>query len=355
MERKLKRCPYCGKEILSVANKCRYCGMWISGDDTHLMRCPSCGERIDKRSRTCPYCCESITVQEPDSPADNGTSPARAEDTVGTASAADTSNATSSAVDTAATVASAGNADVAPAPAGAAPASENGQDKNKSTLNKKMIAVIAVFVLLVGSGVWGYLGKGKPQGAAPDTTMVDSDTASCDNDTTATADQSASESNDQTLELAERVYKKCYYDRYGDGEDYPTMPFGYQVSPDGKFLFIVTEVQANGSGWMTEYQLQRYNIETGELRFITDCAGIIMGEDGITVAKATATNEETAQSEAELIYQIHDQHYFWNGKADLGGDYEEYSRDHFEQEYSVGEYIYVSGVERFPQSFVNGQ
>lgn len=56
-----------------------------------------------------------------------------------------------------------------------------------------------------------------------------------------------------------------------------------------------------------------------------------------------------------VTYQIHDQHYFWNGKADLGGDYEEYSRDHFEQEYSVGEYIYVSGVERFPQSFVNGQ
>lgn len=303
MERKLKRCPYCGKEILSVANKCRYCGMWISGDDAHLMKCPSCGERIDKRSKTCPYCCEPISAHESDSQADTGTRPAPAENTVGTVSATGTTEASPSAVDTAATVSSAGNADGAAASAGAAPASENGQDENKSTLNKNMIAVIVVFVLLVGSAVWGYFRKGKPQGAAPDTTMVDSDTASCDDDTTATADQSASESNDQTLELAERVYKKCYYDRYGDGEDYPTMPFGYQVSPDGKFLFIVTEVQANGSGWITEYQLQRYNIETGELRFITDCAGIIMGEDGITVAKATATNEETAQSEAEPIYQ----------------------------------------------------
>lgn len=328
--------------------------MWISGDDTHLMRCPSCGERIDKRSRTCPYCCESITVQEPDSPADTGTRLDRAEDTVDTVSAADTTNETSSDGDTDGMVSSAGNADGADTPADTAPASQDGQDENKSTLNMNMIAVVAVLVLLVGSAVWGYFGKGKLQGAAPDTTMVDSDTVSCEyDDTTSTPPPSAAESDDQALKLAEQVFKKCYYDRYGDGEDYPTVPFGYQVSPDGKFLFIVTNVMANGSGWMTEYQLQRYNIETGELRFITDCAGIIMDEDGITVAKATATNEETAQSEAELNYRVHDQHYSWNGKADLGGDYVEYGREHFEQEYSAGEYIYVSGVEHFPKSFID--
>ena len=247
-------------------------------------------------------------------------------------------------------VSSAGNADGADTPADTTPASQDGQDENKSTLNMNMIAVVAVLVLLVGSAVWGYFGKGKLQGAAPDTTMVDSDTVSCEyDDTTSTPPPSAAESDDQALKLAEQVFKKCYYDRYGDGEDYPTVPFGYQVSPDGKFLFIVTNVMANGSGWMTEYQLQRYNIETGELRFITDCAGIIMDEDGITVAKATATNEETAQSEAELNYRVHDQHYSWNGKADLGGDYVEYGLEHFEQEYSAG----VSGAERFPKSFID--
>lgn len=354
MERKLKRCPYCGKEILSVANKCRYCGMWISGDDTHLMRCPSCGERIDKRSRTCPYCCESITVQEPNSPADNGTSPDRTEDTVDTASAAGTTNATSSAGNTACMVSSAGNADGTDTPADTAPASQDGQDESKSTLNMNMIAVVAVLVLLVGSAVWGYFGTGKTKGAAPDTTMVDSDTVSCDyDDTTSTTDPSAAESDDQALELAEQVFKKCYYDRYNDGEAYPTNPFGYQVSPDGKYLYVVTSVEANGSGWMTKYQLQRYNIGTGELRFITDCAGITMDDDGITVAKARVTNENTAQMEAEYRYKVHDEHYSWNGKADLSYSGDEYDPDRFEKQYNIGEYTYVSGVERFPQSFID--
>lgn len=32
MTEEVKNCPYCGKEILSVAKKCKYCGQWLSGD-----------------------------------------------------------------------------------------------------------------------------------------------------------------------------------------------------------------------------------------------------------------------------------------------------------------------------------
>lgn len=27
-----KKCPYCGKEILAVAKKCKHCGEWLDND-----------------------------------------------------------------------------------------------------------------------------------------------------------------------------------------------------------------------------------------------------------------------------------------------------------------------------------
>lgn len=61
MDRQLKKCPYCGKEILGVAKKCRYCGKWIDGDHAHMTTCSSCGEKVDKTSKECPYCGEPLT------------------------------------------------------------------------------------------------------------------------------------------------------------------------------------------------------------------------------------------------------------------------------------------------------
>lgn len=31
-QRKTKRCPYCGEEIMATAKKCRYCGSWLTGE-----------------------------------------------------------------------------------------------------------------------------------------------------------------------------------------------------------------------------------------------------------------------------------------------------------------------------------
>lgn len=36
----MKKCPYCGREILAVAKKCRYCGKWIPGEG------PKTGKKI---------------------------------------------------------------------------------------------------------------------------------------------------------------------------------------------------------------------------------------------------------------------------------------------------------------------
>ena len=83
MEDKLKKCPYCGHEIMAMARKCRHCGMWIDGDDDLMTECPACGEKVDKRSKVCPYCQEplpeEVTSDAPATPMPGGETSEKAE------------------------------------------------------------------------------------------------------------------------------------------------------------------------------------------------------------------------------------------------------------------------------------
>lgn len=53
-----KICPNCGKEILAVAQKCKYCKAWII--PKHEFRCPICREIVPEDSEICPVCHERI-------------------------------------------------------------------------------------------------------------------------------------------------------------------------------------------------------------------------------------------------------------------------------------------------------
>ena len=54
----MKICPNCGKEILAVAKKCKYCGTWI--EPKHEFRCLVCCEVIPEDSVICPVCHERL-------------------------------------------------------------------------------------------------------------------------------------------------------------------------------------------------------------------------------------------------------------------------------------------------------
>lgn len=71
MEKETKKCPYCGEEILAIAQKCKYCGEWLEEKQPNAKRmktCPVCAEQIEEDNTVCPYCHESLTPKATPSP-----------------------------------------------------------------------------------------------------------------------------------------------------------------------------------------------------------------------------------------------------------------------------------------------
>lgn len=50
---RVKHCPYCGEEILAVAQKCKHCGKWLK---IEKQPCPVCLNEVDISDEVCPYC-----------------------------------------------------------------------------------------------------------------------------------------------------------------------------------------------------------------------------------------------------------------------------------------------------------
>jgi hypothetical protein len=59
-----KQCPFCGEEVLAIAQKCKHCGEWLAKAKEQVP-CPACGEQIEKDSEICPVCKETL-IKQPD-------------------------------------------------------------------------------------------------------------------------------------------------------------------------------------------------------------------------------------------------------------------------------------------------
>ena len=142
------------------------------------------------------------------------------------------------------------------------------------------------------------------------------------------------------------IYTK--YPRYEDIEDFFYYIGGipnhilYLPSPDNKSLYIVTRVNANSNGWITEYQLFIVDCETLKARFIRDFAAIAVTANGFSIAVARLTNRETATCTAEEIWVMHDEYLDWNGNV-VNVSKKEYDYKKMKRKYQSGEYTFVKG------------
>ena len=67
MEQEIKKCPYCGEEILVLAQKCKHCGEWLNNEkeeEGQMVPCPICGELIKEGIDVCPYCNENLDQED---------------------------------------------------------------------------------------------------------------------------------------------------------------------------------------------------------------------------------------------------------------------------------------------------
>lgn len=74
-EKQTKICPYCKKKILIKAKKCKYCGNWLTAENSQQQKeyvqtklnieQPSCSNTLQANSeltKACPYCCQKIPL-----------------------------------------------------------------------------------------------------------------------------------------------------------------------------------------------------------------------------------------------------------------------------------------------------
>lgn len=109
------------------------------------------------------------------------------------------------------------------------------------------------------------------------------------------------------------------YTRYQDNEPFYTDGFPahirYIVSKDKRFIYVVAAIQACGSGWTTEYQIFKVDVETKKSKILVECAAIEAVSDGFIVAKARCTNEDTAKGGYDLIWVLHDEKIDFDGNT----------------------------------------
>lgn len=147
---------------------------------------------------------------------------------------------------------------------------------------------------------------------------------------------------------SDTTYVLLKYPRYKDVEDFFSYIGGvpdhllYLPCEDNKSLYVITRVNANSNGWVSEYQLFIVNMETLEQKYIAEFAAIEATEEGFRIAVARLTNEETATCTADEDWVMHDEYLDWSGKV-TRVDSAEYDYPTLNDKYLNGQYTLVRG------------
>jgi hypothetical protein len=103
------------------------------------------------------------------------------------------------------------------------------------------------------------------------------------------------------------------------------------VSPDQRYVYVVSDINANSIGRLSTLLIYQVNTETLRVRFVNDCAGVRLEKNGFTVASKTRCVTPDAEYTYQMDFNFEDITYGFNGK--IKGVSKEYSSKRFRKRY----------------------
>ena len=116
------------------------------------------------------------------------------------------------------------------------------------------------------------------------------------------------------------VYDSCHHNRdeiVFDADKYMNegVPGMYAfVSPDKKYVYVVGDILANSTGWVSTFIIYQVNTETLKAKLVNGVAGIRLEKNGFTVASMTRCVTPDAQCSSGMDFAFEDITYGFNGK-----------------------------------------
>lgn len=133
------------------------------------------------------------------------------------------------------------------------------------------------------------------------------------------------------------VYDSCHHSRHEiifDADDYLNegVPGMYAfVSPDKRYVYVVGDILANSTGWVSTFIIYQVDTETLKAKLVNAVAGIKLEKNGFTVASMTRSVTPDANYSYQMDFNFEDITYGFNGKIKRVS--KEYSSKGFRKRY----------------------
>ena len=112
--------------------------------------------------------------------------------------------------------------------------------------------------------------------------------------------------------------KDKYYDIDFNADDYlndgAAGLSGFE-SPDGKFVYVVGDILANSTGWISTLIIYQVDTKTLKAKLVNGVAAWRLEKDGFTVASETRCTTPEAECSAEMDFAFEDITYGFDGKV----------------------------------------